>query len=662
MKSFLGFLKESSSLIEEGVFIGEDVPIGKYTATKQNKRLIGSDTKQGFYLYFVEYASLNKEGQTNIYFGIKYKPGSEGDPDLFWGSLRTQNSMLNRPIKKSTWDDFVVKCNDSETCKPENENIVKPGNIYMSSASAQTPESLPRTIFYGLTDPSKQKFHPWIINTTTLKYVKKAAGKGEKNIKVYPIAKDRNSRFPRGSEYAYKIYVLDDMNKLQELLTKIRKNSKGLPTEVKNFFKEAEENKKYMKDVLIKENANEFIDKFYSSIESYYKDKKIPSELSNKNLYLNFLKKSIEKNTWVLVGTFESLATIMMDKLINESKDSPYKHLHDLYNKKTDTGVAFQVKSTQKIINFKPELFDVYFPPSMSKEEKEELGAYITGEDAGDLREREKKKKEEELRKIETQKKREMKSKLMFVPMSADFYVDDVATNFVEDIVKMVNNNDNGLRDKLAKYFIDTGLKDIVDSFNKPLHNLYIKSGEGIVYLKQPAPRTAGEERNNNKKVTKLEPLPIEKARRMTESEPDLVRRLYTLYDFMNNVFDYSDVKYKKFNTSTFWYNDLIKKLKSPSFTKEKETQQDVTESILEEADSSKVDKAAFEHVFKILNTSKNPYRNIFFQFNDKVSQLNKKNLKEDANKNVDNSLEKLQKLVILSTDFGTTHQNLSNK
>jgi len=336
--------------------------------------------------------------------------------------------------------------------------------------------------------------------------------------------------------------------------------------------------------------------------------------------------------------------------------------LHDLYNKKTDTGVAFQVKSTQKIINFKPELFDVYFPPSMSKEEKEELGAYITGEDAGDLREREKKKKEEELRKIETQKKREMKSKLMFVPMSADFYVDDVATNFVEDIVKMVNNNDNGLRDKLAKYFIDTGLKDIVDSFNKPLHNLYIKSGEGIVYLKQPAPRTAGEERNNNKKVTKLEPLPIEKARRMTESEPDLVRRLYTLYDFMNNVFDYSDVKYKKFNTSTFWYNDLIKKLKSPSFTKEKETQQDVTESILEEADSSKVDKAAFEHVFKILNTSKNPYRNIFFQFNDKVSQLNKKNLKEDANKNVDNSLEKLQKLVILSTDFGTTHQNLSNK
>ena len=111
MKSFLNFLKENSTIVDEGVFIGEDVPMGKFVSTKEKDILIGSDTKQGFYLYFVEYDSLNKPGQSNIYFGIKYRPGSEGDPDLFWGSLRTQNEKLNKPLKMSMWKDFVVKCN-----------------------------------------------------------------------------------------------------------------------------------------------------------------------------------------------------------------------------------------------------------------------------------------------------------------------------------------------------------------------------------------------------------------------------------------------------------------------------------------------------------------------------------------------------------------------
>ena len=673
MKSFLNFLKENSTIVDEGIFIGEDVPMGKFTSTKEKDTLIGSDTKQGFYLYFVEYDSLNKPGQSNIYFGIKYRPGSEGDPDLFWGSLRTQNEKLNKPLKMSMWKDFVVKCS-SNVCKPESENIVKPGNIYMSSASAQTPESLPRTIYQGLTNPDKQEFHPWIVNTTTLKYAKKAAGvKDDSDIKIYPISKNRNTRIPTGNEYAYRVYVLDDMNKLQEVLTKIRKSSSKLPAEVKTFFKQAEDNKKYIKEVLITENAQEFIAKFYPIIEEYYKDKKKPSELSTKESYFNFLKKSIEKNAWVLVGTFESLATIMMDNLINEKKEGPYDHLNKLYNKKTDTGVAFQVKSTQKIINFKPELFDVYLPASLNKEAKDELGAYLTGDDASAIKEREKKKKEDEERKIENQKKREVRSKLMFVPIRSDFIVDDVATNFLKDIVNAVNNKDVSVVVKLRKYFLTDGIKDMMSLHaDKPLNKLFIKSStRNEVYLKSPTPVSAGDEKKFSNKITKLTAYDyMKQVLSMTTSDADILRRMFTMYDFVNTFFDIdlpAEVKFMK--VSDFVKSDYMNKLtgnKKKEETKEKEQIaasyiEDINGELLNEAEVSKVDKAAFTHVFDLLKTEKNPYRNIFFQFNDKVSQLNKGSLKEDT-KGDDKSFDKLKKLVILSSDFGITHHNLSKK
>ena len=533
MKSFLGFLKESSSLIEEGVFIGEEVPVGKYTATKQNK--VSQNIKHGYYLYFVEYKSLTSPNANNIYFGIKHKPGLEGNPDLFWGSLRTLASGGNKITRKEYWTDYVIDC-DGNKCS--SDTTVKPSKIYMSSSSNKNRESLPNTFFVGIT--KDKKYHPWIMNTSTLNYVKKAAGKEDSEINILPIDKNRNKKIPSPTEYAYKVYVIDDMTTLNNTIETVLKNpTSKLPTDVRDFFKEMKDMGNELLDMLVKMAADDVINKYFKLIEEFYADNtqyKKPKEFLSEEKYKNFLNDSIKNNPWTLVGTFEALGTQMMYSLIKGEKGSnSYDYLKKQVLQVKSTELSLSLHDTNK--NLIPAVGDVYFPKSLDTDTRIEIAAFMKGIKAEKMKADNKIKRKREEAEAARKVAEEGMKQLLF---------GGFISPLLPKLYKAINDNDNKSLAELKKFFIEVELPALysLEYKNAKLANLFptippdTERTGNLILLKSPSPKNAGEVKTWNTKIEKIEAVSPVKALDNGMTFAEIERRRFHLGDFIHLIFN----------------------------------------------------------------------------------------------------------------------------
>jgi len=645
MKSFLGFLKEQSTLVDEGLYIGEDFPAGKYTSTKSQP--ITNKTQLGYYLYFVEYASLTSKNVNNIYFGIKHKPGEDGNPDLFWGSLRTRATGKNDILhNKKYWTDNVIDC-DGDKCSPD--STIKNSKIYLSSSSNKNPESLPNTFFVGLTQD--KKFHPWIMNTATLKYVKQAANKGDSKITVLPIEKSRNKKIPSPLEYAYKIYVIDDMTELNSTLETVLKNpTSKLSSEVKDFFKEMKDKEQMLLSMLVELAADDVIKKYYQTILEFYKENtnyKKPKEFNSEETYKKFLLESIKNNPWTLVGTFEALGTTLMFDLIKGDKKSiNYEHLKnkELQVKSTELSLSLH-DTSKKLIE---SIGKVYFPESVDDDTAIQIAAFMKGVKGEKMNIELKAKRKKEAAEAERKKAEESMKNLLF-----GGYVSPQ----LPLLYKAVNDNDKNALAELKKFFIEVELPALYrlepnTKLNKIFPTLPKEGQNTLRLLKSPAPKSSGEMNTWNETPEKLENINPVKAASLGLTSAELDRRTFYLADFIHLIFN------KKLTNISIKIKDFVE---NSGFIEIKNEQMVMKESVvINENMEKEIKDTALVHVKNIINLEKNPFKNIFFQFNDKEITIHASQLKEDASD--DKALNTFKKAILFGANLGSIHNNIRKR
>lgn len=375
MKSFLGFLKENSTLVDEGTFFSEDAA-GRFDKKTLEDNIINKNVKLGYYLYFVEYRSISNPNIDNVYFGIKNKRASDPDalPENFFASLRWNGAGYNR--KDNIWKRNLLSCDTKGNCPIG--NISKDG-IYMSSSqpdSSKLGETLSQTYAHGIYIDTA--YHPWIMNSKTFKTVQNASGGKSK---VLPYESKSGDIAPKNtSEYAYKMYVIEDMSKLDQAFNAALSDSESkVPQEVRKFYEESSKNLKNMEEFLIyyssewilgKKGYYETLIKFFDTFEFFKKYPKYKilktKEFDSLENYITFFKEQLKKNKWALIGTFEAYASrFMEDLLTGKLTTNPYVDDKNHYMKDK----TFQKPSSQIVVALDSYGWgDLYFPENTMKQ------------------------------------------------------------------------------------------------------------------------------------------------------------------------------------------------------------------------------------------------------------------------------------------------------
>ena len=78
---------------------------------------------------------------------------------------------------------------------------------------------------------------------------------------------------------------------------------------------------------------------------------------------------------------------------------------------------------------------------------------------------------------------------------------------------------------------------------------------------------------------------------------------------------------------------------------------------IMEDEDKKEIQESALLHVKNMINLEKNPFKNIFFQFNDKEIPVHTSQLKEDVSE--DKALNTFKKAIMLGANLGSTQNAL---
>ena len=708
MKSFLGFLKENSTLVDEGTFFSEDAA-GKFDKKTLEDNVINKNVKLGYYLYFVEYRSISNEDIDNVYFGIKNKRESDPDalPENFFASLRWNGTEYSR--EDNIWKRNLLSCDENGNCPIK--NISKDG-IYMSSSqpdSSKLGETLSQTYAHGIY--VNQEYHPWIMNSKTFKTVQNAGG-GKSKVKPY-VSKSGEIAPKDTSEYAYKMYVIEDMNKLDKAFNAALSDPKSkVPSEIKKFYEDSSKNLEGLKEYLVNFSLQWLIEEkgYYEIIVKFFEKSRLmkqfpkykrlkPKEYSSLKDFEIFFKKQLEEKNWGLIGTFEAYASKFMDDLLKgKLSNNPYVYDKNTYMKNK----TFQNLSTALVVSLGSvgwkelyfsekdlttkipieEVYDLYdagtwitfagkndniFP---SDREIERTGSvknaiivalkekYGDGFDIADMFEFYYHTKGDDARfdkkEIEKIKKAETKTKYStLIPVEKNR----------ENIIKIVQDKKN-----IEKY-----KNDIFKIQKEFLMNLEMierrsdKNYEEILLFKL----------EESSIIVNLILNYLNEAKRRVEDisgyyESGDIKK-YNLRDFLTDFFEmkglpknivFKDLlgfKITKDNKKTT-VKQILMDLRNEFLSGEKKV--NVTDSYEPNKDNlilmeekNKLETAAIGLASNIIKSENSPHGHIYFDFNDKVSYLGKgNNLGEDKN---DDGFMKLKKLIIGGTKLGSQHNNI---
>lgn len=671
IKSFRSFLEESASIIFE------DSPTG----FKKVKTETDTNTKLGFYLYFVEYRSPSNFDRFNMYFGIKYSDtkfkGDKGDSDLFWGSLRTENGK-NEIKHMEYWKPLLLSCNINN-CDPNIQVKNLNPEVYMTSAKNQNPESLPVTIYKGVSED--ERYHPWILTKNTFDNAKKAglnAGmKSSKQIKTLDI----NDKSTIPDSYAYRIYVIEDMTKLQEHIQTVLNENNNIQKELKDYFKSVVDDKNYL-NYLAGRFAQKGALKYFQVIKNFYESKygdvkslfeqiineketvsskiKIPDEFKSFNKYKDFIMKQTLKNPWVLVGTFERVGIEKLKDIIDDKGES----------------YDYQGAGQQEFFILNQKTEEIYIPNHLNDSDKKELFEYMTdkkyknsGVSASNLKEARSKKVNSILKQRE--------DKCIFNDKN---YIRGKKEH-IDLLMKAVNDKDQSAINKLKNIFLENDLQ--VYTHYRGMNNNILKFtikhyDRNKILVKSPHTTNKQEFDKSIKKVVKLEEHDASDYRSLGFSKQE--RLFFNVFDFINlffnNVIDeikkhyhtsypgniefYTITKISNNTTSLYEpsnkvWNDVSKELGiSPDI--------DIEESFTLTEEENKLSNSQIKKISEILELEKNPYGKIFIETEGKAMDLSKLSLNEDTDKenfNDQKSLLNLKKAIIAGAHIGHTVQQI---
>jgi hypothetical protein len=705
MKSFLGFLKENSTLVDEGTFFSEDAA-GKFDKKTLEDNVINKNVKLGYYLYFVEYRSISNKDINNVYFGIKNKRDSNPDalPENFFASLRWNGTEYSR--EDNIWKRNLLSCDKNGNCPIK--NISKDG-IYMSSSqpdSSKLGETLSQTYAYGIyVDP---EYHPWIMNSKTFKTVQNAGG-GKTKVKPYE-SKSGDIAPKDTSEYAYKMYVIEDMDKLDQAFNAALSDTESkVPQEIRKFYEESSKNLKNMQEFLIyyssewilgKKGYYETLIKFFDSsefIKKYPKYKKLKTkEFNSIKDYVNFFKEQLKKNKWALVGTFEAYASrFMEDLLAGRLTNNPYVDDKNHYMKDK----TFQKASSQIVVALDSYGWeDLYFPENTLKQIipiEEVFSLYDTeywlGKMGKTLTNKEISAAGDSSEKATINALKEKYGKGFTIADMFSFYYsggNKIGKKFKDDtdyekgkvfdiktktlIPISDKNKDNLLKILKDRKNIEKYKDDVLKIQKDFLYNLE--------FLKRNSASNNYEEIKlvvENNFVSNLLSNYLIEARKKIEVqgyyESGNIKN-YNLKDFLADIFEIKGLpknltvdgllktRIKKEDGKESTVLQILKNALDKIMSGEKkvnvaDSYEPNKDNLILMEEKNKLETAAIGLASNIIKSENSPHGHIYFDFNDKVSYLGKgNNLGEDKN---DDGFMKLKKLIIGGTKLGSQHNNI---
>jgi len=709
MKSFLGFLKENSTLVDEGTFFSEDAA-GRFDKKTLEDNIINKNVKLGYYLYFVEYRSISNPNIDNVYFGIKNKRESDPDalPENFFASLRWNGAGYSR--KDNIWKRNLLSCDAKGNCPIK--NISKDG-IYMSSSqpdSSKLGETLSQTYAHGIyEDPA---YHPWIMNSKTFKTVQNAGGGKSK---VLPYESKSGDIAPKNtSEYAYKMYVIEDMNKLDKAFNAALSDPKSkVPSEIKKFYEDSSKNLEGLKEYLVNFSLKWLIEEkgYYETIVEFFEKSRLmiqfpkykrlkPKEYNSLKDFEIFFKKQLEEKNWGLIGTFEAYASKFMDDLLKgKLSKNPYVYDKNTYMKNK----TFQNLSTALVVSLGSVGWkELYFP-------EKDLSSKIPIEEVYDLydvetwirfagkndntfpSDREIERTGSVKNAIIVALKEKYGDKFDIADMFEFYYStkgDETGRAYKGNIEKIKKaetvkkystlipvekNRENIIKIVKDKKNIEKYKNDILKIQKEFLMNLEMlerrseKNYEEVLLFKL----------EESSIIVNLILNYLNEAKRNVEDisgyyESGDIKK-YNLRDFLTDFFEMKGLpkniglkdllgfKITKDNKKTT-VKQILMDLRNEFISGEKKVnvadsyEPDKNDLILME-EKNKIEAAAISLASNIIKSENSPHGHIYFDFNDKVSYLGKSdNLEEDKN---DDGFMKLKKLIIGGTKLGSQHNNI---
>ena len=652
MKSFLGFLKEHATLVYEDTAL-------KYQTQNKNEEVVSFDphVKQGYYLYFVEYQSLSQKDIENVYFGIKHSPGQAGDPSNFWASLRwtgTDYHALHRDI----WEKNLLMCQNGQCERP------KKSDMYMSSSSGEAnyKETLTETYLYGLT--KDDSYHPWILNYYTYDRIREYAEK--KKVRFKPDlmkAFEHQGEIPSKGDYAYRIYVIEDMRKLNDALkTAANDKSSKMPKEVKDFYNEYANKVDLIENDLVENFMKWYTEggktgrkkAYYTYIQKFYElypDEERPKEFDTEETYLAFLRENIKKHSFALIGTFENIASqFMKDLITGEKMTNPYEHLKKKLFQTVSTESVIAMHDTNK--NLTPAAAMIFFPADMSDVLKHKISDFMKGKDPNFSQ-----KKLQAIR----EKERQETERLAKVAKRKDMMFDKWTLNRIKGrspnldvLLTVIRNKYKGVDkeiEMLKKYFIQKELPLLFELVpNESIYSLYLSvdaetnKNHYDILMRPEGPMTKKASLNNDKKTARVE----------------VQNRIDHVYDYDFQVMARDTFWFNQYNLQAF-LQDIFGIHVYGGATVVEMAYELKSENLLESLEKKDIAKASMNYFENVLRQEKTPFGKIFFQYNEKDTlSVSNSTLKEDVDD--DKRMDVFKKLIISAVQMGIVHDNLHHK